>query len=82
MVVHLHSQDRKTRGYLFLKSISDNLLNINCMQSCFAVVKIIVRFIALIHNVQSIHQQKKASLRLSSSVLHCLLGFLEQQRNT
>ena len=44
-VVHLHSQDRKTRGYLFLKSISDDLLNINCMQSCFAVVKIIVRFL-------------------------------------
>ena len=45
MVVHLHSQDRKTRGCLVLKSISDDLLNINCIQSCFAVVKIIVRLL-------------------------------------
>ena len=35
-----------TRGYLvLLNSISDDLLNINCIQSCFPVVKITVRLL-------------------------------------
>ena len=47
MVVHLHSQDRKTREYIHvvLNSVNDHLLNKNCIQSCFAVVKIIVRLL-------------------------------------